>query len=192
MSMEQMIDLFSLDGVSKSPSIFDDVKLRWLNGEYLKEMSNEDFAKVAEPFFKKSKVYGKYDILKLSELLKTRVETLGEIPEKINFLEEYEEYSTELFFHKKMKTDAELAKTVLPMIKEVLQNVEVYDHDSLHDALLGLAQEKQLKNGQILWPARVALTGKDVTPGGAIEMAMILGKEECLRRIDFSIDLLNK
>ena len=87
MSMAQMIELFSLDGVSKSPSIFDDVKLRWLNGEYLKEMSTEDFAKVAEPFFAKSKVYGKYDLMLLSDLLKSRVEILSDIPEKINFLE---------------------------------------------------------------------------------------------------------
>lgn len=190
MSMQQMIELFSLDGVSKSPSIFDDAKLRWLNGEYIKQMSDEEFAKISEPFFKKSKVYGKYDLIKLAALMKTRVEIMSEIPEKINFLEEFGEYDTELFVHKKMKTDRDLARSVLPMILEVLEKVDDYSHDPLHDALIALATEKGLKNGQVLWTARVALTGKDVTPGGAIEMAEILGKDECLRRVKFSIGLL--
>lgn len=190
MTMEQMTELFSLDGVSKSPSIFDDAKLRWLNGEYIKEMTDEQFASVAEPFFKKSKAYGKYDLIKLAALMKTRVEIMSEIPEKIDFLEEFGEYDTELFVHKKMKTDKDLARTVLPMILTVLEGVNDYSHDCLHDALIGLATEKGLKNGQVLWTARVALTGKDVTPGGAIEMAEILGKEECLRRIKFSMGLL--
>ena len=192
MTMEQMIDLFSLDGVSKSPSIFDDVKLRWLNGEYLKELSDEDFARVAEPFFAKSKVYGKYDLVKLSALLKSRVEILSEIPEKIDFLEEFGEYDTQLFYHKKMKTDKDVALTVLPWIREALANAPTFDHDTIHDLLIALATEKGMKNGQILWPARVALSGKDVTPGGAIELAVILGKEESLRRIDFSLEMLNK
>ena len=192
MTMQQMIELFSLDGVSKSPSIFDDVKLRWLNGEYLKEMSDEQFEKVALPFFQKSKVYGKYDLKLLSALLKTRVEILSEIPEKIDFLEEFGEYDTQLFYHKKMKTDAQMALTVLPWIKEALEGIEEFTHDAVHDRLIALASEKEMKNGQILWPARVALSGKDVTPGGAIELALILGKEESLRRIDFSYELLKK
>ena len=91
-----------------------------------------------------------------------------------------------------MKTDAEMAKTVLPWIRETLNNLTEFTHDSIHDALIGLATEKEMKNGQILWPARVALSGKDVTPGGAIELALILGKEESLRRIDFSLELLQK
>lgn len=194
MSMQQMIELFSLDGVSKSPSIFDDAKLRWLNGEYLKEMPDDKFAALSQPFFKKSKVYGKYDLKKLAALMKPRVEIMSEIPDKINFLEEFEKYDAELFVHKKMKTDKELAKQVLPMIKEVLEKIpaENYTHDILHDALIGLATEKGLKNGQVLWTARVALTGKDVTPGGAIEMAEILGKDESLRRITFSQNLLEE
>ncbi len=192
MSMQQMIELFSLDGVSKSPAIFDDAKLRWLNGEYLKEMTDEEFMKVAEPFFKKSKVYGKYDLLKLSALMKPRVEILSEIPDKINFLEEFGEYDTQLFYHKKMKTDVELAKKVLPLIRDRIASVSDFTHDAVHDSLMALAAENGLKNGQILWPARVALSGKDVTPGGAIELCCILGKEESLRRIDYSIGLLEK
>ena len=190
MTMQEMIDKFSLDGVSKSPAIFDDCKLRWLNGEYLKEMSDEKFLSVALPFIKQSKVYGKYDEKLIAALMKTRVEILSEIPEKINFLEEFGKFDTALFCHKKMKTDENLAKEILPLIKEVLLSLPDFSHDSIHDALINLATEKGYKNGQVLWTARVALTGKDVTPGGAVEMAQLLGKQRSIERIDFSIALL--
>lgn len=192
MTMSEMIEKFSLDGVSKSPAIFDDAKCRWLNGEYLKAMTDEEFLKVALPFIKKSKAYGKYDDMLLARLMKTRVEILSEIPEKIDFLEEFGEYDPQLFCHKKMKTDESLAKTVLPMIRETLEKLPSFTHDAIHDSLIALATEKGYKNGQILWTARVALTGKDVTPGGAVEMAELLGKDRSLERIDFSLALLNK
>ena len=190
MTMQDMIENFSLDGVSKSPAIFDDVKLRWLNGEYLKEMTDEEFLKVALPFIKKSKVYGKYDEKLIAALMKTRVEILSEIPEKIDFLEEFGEYDTALFAHKKMKTDETLAKEILPLVKETLLSLEVFSHVNIHDSLINLATEKGYKNGQVLWTARVALTGKDVTPGGAVEMAELLGKDRAIERIDFSLKLL--
>jgi len=192
MTMQEMIEKFSLDGVSKSPAIFDDVKLRWLNGEYLKAMDDEKFYEISEPFRKKSKTYGKYDGRLIAALLKSRIEIMDEIPEKIDFLEEYGEFDVQMFYHKKMKTDVELAKVVLPMIYDALNGLETFDHQSIHDSLIALATEKQLKNGQVLWTARVALTGKDVTPGGAVEMAEILGKDESLRRLKFAMDLLNK
>lgn len=192
MTMNEMIEKFSLDGVSKSPAIFDDAKCRWLNGEYLKSMTDEEFLAVALPFIKKSKAYGKYDDMIIARLMKTRVEILSEIPDKINFLEEFGEYDTQLFCHKKMKTDKELAITVLPMIRETLASLPAFTHDTIHDSLINLATEKGYKNGQILWTARVALTGKDVTPGGAVEMAELLGKDRSLERIDFSLKLLTK
>ena len=192
MTMQEMIEKFSLDGVSKSPAIFDDVKLRWLNGEYLKAMDDEKFYELSEPFRRKSKTYNKYDGRLIASLLKSRIEIMSEIPEKIDFLEEYGEFDVQMFYHKKMKTDVELAKVVLPMVYETLEGLDKFDHDSIHDALIALATEKQLKNGQVLWTARVALTGKDVTPGGAVEMAEILGKEESLRRLKFSMALLEK
>ena len=190
MTMEEMIKMFSLDGISKSPSIFDEVKLRWLNGEYIKALSDEEYFKVALPFLQKSSVYGKYDSELMLSLLKTRIETLGEIAPMLEFLNEFGEYDINLYTHKKMKTDAEVAKKVLPLIKEVLESTE-FTHDTLHDKLIALASENGYKNGQILFPARIALTGKESTPGGAIEMALLLGKEESLRRINYSISLLN-
>ena len=190
MTMEEMIKMFSLDGISKSPSIFDEVKLRWLNGEYIKSLTDEDYFKVALPFLQKSSVYGKYNSELMLSLLKTRIETLGEIPSMLEFLNEFGEYDINLYTHKKMKTDSEVAKQVLPLIKEVLENTE-FTHDALHDKLIALASDNGYKNGQILFPARIALTGKESTPGGAIEMALLLGKEESLRRINYSISLLN-
>ena len=192
MTVPEMIEKFSLDGVSKSPAIFDEVKLRWLNGEYIKEMTDEEFIAVARPFMQKSKSYGCYDEKLLAALVKTRVETLGEIPEKIDFLEEFGDYDTELFVHKKMKTDKELAIKILPLIKDTISMIDIWDHDTIHDALIALAEKNGFKNGQVLWTARVALTGKDVTPGGAIEMAQILGKKRALDRLDFSMALLDK
>ncbi len=191
MTMEEMIEKFSLDGVSKSPAIFDDVKLRWLNGEYLKAMTDEEFYQVAKPFIEKSKVGTKYDNRLIAPLLKTRVEILSEIPDKINFLEEFETYSPDLFFHKKMKTNAEMAKTVIPMIIDVLSNLDDYSHDGIYQALSKAAIDNGFKSGQILGIARVALSGKEVTPGGSVELAQILGKEESLRRLKFSLELLN-
>ncbi len=192
MTMEEMIEKFSLDGVSKSPAIFDDVKLRWLNGEYLKAMTDEEFYQVAKPFIEKSKVGTKYDNRLIAPLLKTRVEILNEIPSKIDFLEEFEEYSPDLFFHKKMKTDAEMAKAVIPMIIDVLSDLNDFSHDGIYQALSQKAVLSGYKSGQFLGIARVALSGKEVTPGGSVELAQILGKEESLRRLKFSLDLLNR
>ena len=124
--------------------------------------------------------------------MKTRVEILSEIPEKVDFLEEFGEYDPALFVHKKMKTNEETSLEILPAIRNLIANTEPYTHDALHDAFMQLAADSGLKNGQVMWPARVALTGKDVTPGGAVEMAEILGREESLRRIDFSMELLKK
>lgn len=192
MTMAEMIEKFSLDGVSKSPAIFDDVKLRWLNGEYLKAMTDEEFYAVAKPYIEKSKVGTKYDNRLIAPLLKTRVEILSEIPDKINFLEEFGEYSPELFYHKKMKTDADLAKTILPLIINAIESVEEFNHDGIYGALCHAAEENSLKSGQVLGIARVALSGTAVTPGGSVELAEILGKEESLRRLKFSLNLLLK
>lgn len=192
MTMDEMIEKFSLDGVSKSPAIFDDVKLRWLNGEYLKAMTDEEFYNVAKPYIEASKVGTKYDNRLIAPLLKTRVEILSEIPDKINFLEEFEEYSLYLYYHKKMKTDKEMAKVVVPLIYKTLESIDTFDHDTIYTSLSNCAQENGYKSGQVLGIARVALSGKEVTPGGSVELAQILGKQESLRRLQFSMDLLNK
>ena len=142
------------------------------------------------PFFEKSKVYGQFDLLKIASLLKTRVEIYSQIPEKIDFLAEFGEFDKSLYFHKKMKTDEDIARLVLPRAREVLANLSDFTAEQIHDSLIALATEMELKNGQVLWCVRVALTGQPTTPGGAVEMADILGKERTLQRMDASIAML--
>lgn len=192
MTLQEMIKLFSLDGISKSPSIFDEVKLRWLNGEYIRALSPEAFYEVALPFIKKSKLYGKCDDKKIAKLLQQRVEVLGEIPEKIDGLAELNEYDLGLYFNKKNKTDAEVAKTMLPKIREYLAATDDFSNDALFAYLSEKAADMGVKSGALFWVLRIAITGLGVTPGGATEIAELFGKEETLRRIDFSLSLLNK
>lgn len=192
MSLQELVENFSLEGINKSPSIFDEVKMKWLSGEYIKEMTDEEFVERADEFLKQSKIYGKYDLKKIAALLKTRIEIFSEIPEKINFLEEFGEYDLALFTHKKMKTDTEIAKAVLPKARDAIANLKEFTFDAIHDAMMALVAEMGLKNGQVFWTVRVAISGKESTPGGVMEIAELLGKEETLRRLDYSIALLNK
>jgi len=190
LSLQDLIDNFSLEGISKSPSIFDEEKMKWLSGEYIKAMTDEEFVEKADKFLKESKVYGKYDLKKIANLLKTRIQIFSEIPDKINFLEEFEAFDSSLYFHKKMKTDVEIAKTVLPLARQKIADLKEFTFDSVHDAMMELVSELGVKNGQVFWCVRVAISGKESTPGGVMEIAELLGKEETLRRLDFSISLI--
>ena len=190
MSLEEMIKYFSLDGISKSPSIFDEAKCRWLNGEYIRALSEEEFYEKALPFLEKSKVYGKFDLKVIAKLLHQRVEILGEIPEKIDWLAELTPYDLTLFDNKKNKTSAEVAKTLLPQIKEILKVIETFDNDTIFATLSEKAGEIGVKSGAIFWVLRIAITGQGVTPGGATEIASLLGKEETISRIEKSLEFL--
>lgn len=190
MSLRELEENFSLSGINKSPSIFDEPKLRWLSGEYIRAMSAEEFKAVALPFLQRSKAYGKYDEAKLLKMLQSRVDVLEDIPSKIDFLEEYGDIDPALYFNKKMKSDAEIAKAVLPAAAEVLKNLEKFENAELYAALVALAQEKGMKNGQVLWCVRIALTGRENTPGGASEMAELLGRERSLERLAHAMELL--
>ena len=192
MSLAELSQAFSLEGINKSPSIFDETKMKWLSGEYIKAMTDEEFVERADEFLKKSKVYGKYDHLKIASLLKTRIEIFSQIAEKIDFLEEFGEYDLALYTHKKMKTDAEIAKIVLPKARKAIADLKEFTFDSVHDALMALVQEMGVKNGQVFWCVRVAISAKESTAGGVMEIAELLGKEETLRRLDYSIELLNR
>lgn len=190
MTVSEMIGKFTLDGVSKSPSIFDDVKLRWLNGEYFKVMDDEKFFELSKPFFEKSKVFGKFDIKKIAKLLRSRVEILSEIPEKIDWLASLESVDEQLYFNKKNKTDSAVAKDLLPKIIETVQSIENFDNDNIYQTLSNKATDLGVKAGAIFWIMRVAITGQSVTPGGATELAEILGKDETLNRLNFALKLL--
>lgn len=190
MSLKELEENFSLSGINKSPSIFDEPKLRWLSGEYIRAMSAEEFKSVALPFLQKSKAYGRYDEDKLLKMLQSRVDVLEDIPSKVDFLEEYGEIDPALYFNKKMKSDAEIAKAVLPKAADVFRNLDKFENAELYAALVALAQEQGMKNGQVLWCVRIALTGKENTPGGASEMAELLGRERSLERLAHAMSLL--
>ena len=192
MTLPEMVKMFSLDGISKSPSIFDEMKLRWLNGEYIRELSEDDFYAHALPYLEKSAVYGKFDLKKIAKLLHGRVEFLGEIPEKIDWIVSLPEYDLALFDNKKNKTDREVAKVLLPEIKAWLEEIDDFSNDNLFTALSEKAKEKGVKSGSVFWIMRLAITGMAVTPGGATEIAELLGKTETLARIDKSLGYLTK
>lgn len=191
MSLSDLIENFSLEGISKSPSIFDELKMKWLSGEYIKEMSDEEFLSYAIPFLKESKAYGKYDQDKLLSLVRGRIQIFSEIKDKLDFLEEYGKFDLDLFENQKQKASKDLAKTVLPKIKEVLSKVDDWTNSALFTALVELSASLEIKKQALLWIARIAITGKEATAGGATEIAELLGKEETLKRIDFALDLLN-
>ena len=187
MTLAELEQNFSLAGLNKSPAIFDEPKLRWLSGEYIKEMGEEEFAALARPFLARSKAYGKYDEEKLLKMVKTRVDVLEDIPAKLDFLEEYGHIDPALYFNKKMKSDAEAAKAVLPAAYKVLEGLQDFSNTPVYEALVALAQQTGRKNGQVLWCVRIAVTGRENTPGGASEMAELLGKERCLARLTAAI-----
>ncbi len=184
-SIKDLEKIFSVERLNKSPAIFDIVKLTWMNGVYIRNLSAEEFYKQVESYL--ADVPANVDKQALASSLQPRIETFGQIAEQIDFIKSLPDYSTELFINKKMKTDVEVAKTALPLIKETLSAQTEWSNDVLFASLKALAEEKGMKNGQILYPARIAFSGKETTPGGATELAVVLGKEECLKRIDTAI-----
>ena len=190
MTLDEMIELFDLTGISKSPSIFDEVKLKWLNGEYLKAMSDEDFIVKAKPFFDKTKLQGKCDINKVAKLIKSRIEILSDIEEKTAFLVEVKPFDNALYENKKQKTDATLAKVVLPEVVNTLKEISDFTNDNLFTTLSSLSEKLQIKSRQLFYVLRIALTGLEITPGGATEILEILQKEESISRIEKAISNL--
>lgn len=188
MTLKEMIELFDLTGISKSPSIFDEVKLRWLNGEYLKEMSDEEFISRSKSFYKDIENIEKYDINKICHLIKSRIEIFSDIPEKISFITNFKDFDNSLYENTKQKTTVELAKSLLPQIINNLTKIQDFDNSSIYNSLVELANSLEIKSKQIFWIMRIAITGQEVTPGGATEIAEILGKNETLSRLNISLN----
>ncbi|MFA5449621.1 MAG: glutamate--tRNA ligase [Clostridia bacterium] len=189
-TMDELIALFGVEGLSRSGSIFDEDKMRWLNGLYIKELSPEDFAKKAAPYYDSSAIKGKYDYDKFNRLLHTRIDIFGEIPDKVKFITEFGAFDTELFLHKKNKITYPIAKTALEGAISALSALTDFSETAISDALILKCEELGLKKGQMFWVVRVGATGQAITPGGAIEMLDILGKQESLERLKFSLGLL--
>ncbi len=190
-SLEELVKEFDYRHMSKSPAVFDIVKLKWMNGEYLKAMDFDRFYEMAEPYIKKA-VTKDYDLKKIAALVKTRIEVFPDIPGQIDFFEELPEYDAAMYCHKKMKTNEENSLEVLQDVAGLLSAQEDFSNDALFGTLKAYVDEKGYKTGFVMWPVRTAVSGKQNTPGGATEIMEILGKEESLRRIRKGIELLDR
>lgn len=191
MSLDELVQNFDYRHMSKSPAVFDTVKLRWMNGEYLKAMDFDAFYEMAEPYIR-NVITKDYDCKKIAKMVKTRIETFPDIADHIDFFEAVPAYDIALYAHKKMKTTPESSLAVLQEVLPVLEALEDYSNDAIYAALSGFVAEKEYKNGYVLWPVRTAVSGKQMTPGGATEIMEVIGKEESLARIQGAIEKLRR
>ena len=189
MSMDELIESFDYHRMSKSPAVFDYGKLRWMNGEYLKRMDPDRFYEMARPYIEEV-IHKPLDLKRIAGMVQTRIELFSDIRGHIDFFEKLPDYDTDMYTHKKMKTTAESSYEALSKILPVLEETSDWSNDALYELLKKFAEENGLKNGQILWPLRTAVSGKQMTPGGATELMEILGREESLIRIKAGIELL--
>lgn len=190
-SLQELIEKFDYHHVSKSPAVFDMVKLRWMNGEYIKAMDFDKFYEMALPYIKEV-IHKDYDLKKIAAMVKTRIEVFPDIKEHIDFFEEVPEYDIAMYTHKKMKTTAESSLEVLKELLPRFEALEDYSNDSLYGLLCKYVEEKGCKNGYAMWPVRTAVSGKQMTPGGATEIMEIIGKEESIVRIKAAIAKLEQ
>ena len=190
-SLEELVEAFSLEGLSRSPAIFDTEKLTWMNAQYIRSLGQEEFISRAMPWFEEAGVK-EMDLGLIAEMIQPRLEKLGEIPEKLAFLTRMPEFGPELYFHKRSGTDAESALPVLKEAKSALSALDDFSPETLKAALAALVEKLGVKNGFVYWPLRIAISGLEVTPGGPEQIASLLGKAEMLRRLDDSIAKLEK
>ncbi len=190
-SLEELIQEFDYRRISKSPAVFDMVKLKWMNGEYLKAMEFDRFYEMAEPYLKAA-VHKSYDLRKIAAMVKTRIEIFPDIPGHVDFFDAVPEYDISMYAHKKMKTTPESSLEVLRELLPLFEGQEDYSNDALYGLLCNYVKEKGCKNGYAMWPVRTAVSGKQMTPGGATELMEVLGKEESLARLRAAIEKLEK
>ena len=189
-TMDELVEAFSVDRLSKSPGIFDVDKLTWFNWEYIRHLPKEKYLEMVTPWFDKALAGKGIDYARLAELMQDRTEVFNRVPDMVRFLGELPEYDVELYTHKKMKTNPEVAKAALELVRPVLAELPEWTETAIHDVLMATIQNAGMKNGAVLWPLRIAISGMASTPGGAIEIAWLLGKEETLRRIDDGLSRL--
>ncbi|MEE1304500.1 MAG: glutamate--tRNA ligase [Agathobacter sp.] len=191
MSLDELIEKFDYRHMSKSPAVFDFTKLKWMNGEYIKKLDPDTFLEMATPYIKEV-LTKDYDLKKIAKMVQTRIEVFPDIKDHIDFLQELPEYDVAMYTHKKMKTNAETSLEVLTEVLPKLEAQEDYSNDALYAMLCDYVAQKGCKNGYVMWPIRTAVSGKQMTPGGATELMEVLGKEETIARIKKGIELLSK
>ena len=190
-SLDELVKVFDIAGISKSPAIFDIEKLTYFNATYLRAMEPAAFAAVAEPYIRQAVKNPAIDAAGIAALLQARCEKLTDIPEKVDFFDALPDYDVEFFTNKKSKTNAEVSKAMLEAAIPALEAVSDWTVDAIHDTLIDLAAKLEVKNATLMWPVRIAAAGKLVTPGGAVEICHLLGKDETLRRLRLGLDKLN-
>jgi len=189
-SLDELAEVFDTKGISKSPSVFDKVKLRYFNAEYIRNLSPEAFYKAAEPYIMQA-VKSPLDLRAIASLIQSRTETLGDIPAAVAFFDAVPDYELDLYEHKKSKVDRQISLESLKKCLGVLEPLPDWSRDTLYEAQVKLAESENVKNAVIMFPLRIAVSGMAVTPGGAAEIAAILGRDETLRRVRSAIDMLS-
>ena len=185
-SLQELIEAFDYHRINKAPAVFDMVKLKWMNGEYFKAMDFDRFYEMAESYIKEV-ITKDYDLKKIAAMVKTRIEVFPDIKDHIDFFEAVPEYDIAMYTHKKMKTTPETSLEVLKELLPIFEAQEDYSNDALYAALVKYVEDKGCKNGYAMWPIRTAVSGKQMTPGGATEIMEIIGKEESVNRIKAAI-----
>ncbi len=190
-SLEELVKEFDYHRISKSPAVFDMVKLGWMNGEYIKAMDDDEFYKLAEPYIR-AVIKKPLDLRRIAAMVKTRIEKLPDIAEHIDFFETMPEYDISMYTHKKMKTDAAGSLQTIEDVLPLLERQEDYSNDALYETLSKYVTDKGVKTGFVMWPLRTALSGKQMTPAGATEIMEVLGKEETLRRLQAAVEKIRQ
>ena len=188
-TLEELVKAFDYHNMSKSPAVFDMTKLRWMNGEYIKKMDDGKFFELAKPYLEAA-IKKPLDLKKIAGMVKTRIETLCDIADQVDFFEEMPEYSADMYIHKKMKTTKENSLETLKEVLPILEEQDDFSNDALFEALSKYVADKGVKTGFVMWPIRTAVSGKQMTPAGATEIMEIIGKEESLTRIRKGIEML--
>ena len=182
-TLPELVEAFDVSRINNSPGIFDVNKLTWFNAEYIRRLSPEKYLEMAAPWFDRVLAGKGIDYTRLAELTQSRTEIFSQLPDMVSFLAELPDYDLELYTHKKMKTNPEVALASLKLVQPVLEALPDWNEAAIHDAVMAAIQEAGLKNGAVLWPLRIAISGVANTPGGAFEIAALLGREETLRRL---------
>ncbi len=189
-SLNELVEAFDYRRINKSPSVFDMVKLKWMNSEYIKALDEEEFFKLSEPYIRE--VLGeRFDKKTISEMVKTRISVLPDIKEMIGFFDSLPEYDTEMYIHKKSKSTKESSLIILTEARDILSGANDFSNEALFELLSGYAKEKELKINKVMWPLRTAVSGRESTPAGATQIMSLLGKDESIRRIDKGIEMLS-
>ncbi|PKM87186.1 MAG: glutamate--tRNA ligase [Firmicutes bacterium HGW-Firmicutes-10] len=191
-TLEELTKVFSVARISKSPAIFDIDKLKWMNGMYLRAMSLDQFHAICLPYYKDA-IKRECDLKEVSKILQQRLTILSEIPEMVDFIDTLADYDVTMFYHPKMKTNREISILALEESLNVYSTIENWNSvDEIHQKLSETPARLGVKNGQFYWPIRTAVTGKQFTPGGALEIPYILGKDETIRRTHIGLEKLRQ